>query len=119
MRKARIRVCLLLSFVMLATVLAPRFGWEAAASLSAHAESASLDGDIHEAHECTEPADQGESVQHEGHGCPGHAFGHLGWVVGSGSLAIAKAASEMIRADLRSMRSFVWDRPEHPPELLL
>ncbi len=116
MRKARIRVCLLLSFLMLATVLAPYFGWEVAPSLSVHAESAPLDGDIHEVHERSGPADQGKSAQHEEHGCPGHAFGHLGGAVSPGTLAIAKAASEAIRSDARTMRSLTWDGQERPPE---
>ena len=66
--------------VLLATVLAPSFGWEASAGQTAHGHDVlalgdAQGGDDHDHQDAgTEP---GNMNSHHHHGCAGHMFGHL------------------------------------------
>ncbi|UCV12940.1 hypothetical protein KI614_06970 [Dechloromonas denitrificans] len=70
-------------FVMLVTVFAPSFGWEAVSATVGHEEMAVADQDVHMAHEAHADCDGCDShaaapcddLRH--HCCPGHVLGHM------------------------------------------
>ena len=66
--------------VLLATVLAPSFGWEASAGQTAHGHDVLALGDAQggDGHDHQDTGtDTGCMNSHQHHGCAGHMFGHL------------------------------------------
>ena len=92
----------LLLAIMLATVLAPGFGWEAAGGAEAHDLSALVamadahDGhamhDGHPSHQADAAAADCQDVSH--HCCPGHVLGHLSGCL-NGGLSLPQAAADV------------------------
>jgi hypothetical protein len=64
--------------VLLATVLAPTFGWEASAGQSAHIHDALDGGDAPDSSRHDHHGDLPVTADSHGHhGCSGHVLGHL------------------------------------------
>jgi len=110
--------------VLLATVLAPSFGWEASAGRSAHGfdEVALVDADGGEGHGHSDPGMGGGTMDsHQHHGCAGHMFGHLLATLGAGTAPVFLSAGDSPVAERSpgAITSFPrrLDRPPHAPDL--
>jgi hypothetical protein len=106
--------------ILLATVLAPSFGWEASAAQASHADEVSAPSDArnHERHDAT---DHESGISHHHHGCAGHMFGHLFVTLDEAAgLVVPDAGEAMLPEHLPGVLSSFpkrLDRPPHAPRL--
>ncbi len=124
MRRASKCIASVLLAVLLATVLAPSFGWEASAGQAAHGQDeAALAGvQVSDEHDHSDAGIDGGSMDsHQHHGCAGHMFGHLFVTLGvDTALVFLDASDSAVAARLPgAITSFPrrLDRPPHAPEL--
>ena len=105
--------------VLLATLLAPGFGWEASAGQAEHGHGAATLGNDDHASDDTANFD-GEDSRHH-HGCAGHMFGHLTALLDEATgLALPDADDATVSLRLHGVvTSFPrrLDRPPHAPDL--
>lgn len=119
MRRFLYEVSWAMLVVVLATVLAPTFAWEAVAGESIHIDHSEPYGNASEAqdHHGT-PRGDGPDSQHQ-HPCAGHALGHLAAVVETcGGPGSAVLADEVVCHDSLGNLTYVAHVPEHPPQTL-
>ena len=119
MRRASKYIASALLAVLLATLLAPGFGWEASAGQTEHCDDvAALGQDDHGA---GDPAKRGGEDSHQHHGCAGHMFGHLSAMLDEAAgLALSDACDATVFQRLPGVFSSFprrLDRPPHAPEL--
>lgn len=105
--------------VMLATVLAPTFAWEAVAGERAHIDHSESYGDALEPQEHHGVPQRGDPDSPHQHPCAGHAFGHLAAVLGVfPSPSLAGLADEVAGDNPLTRLSHAPQVPEHPPQAL-
>lgn len=126
-RASRLTASTLLA-VLLATVLAPSFSWEASAGQTAHghdvvvlADSQGVDGHDHPDENANTNTDPGIKGSHQHHGCAGHMFGHLFVAVYEVAAPAFFESGDVIAAG--PQRGLITqfpkrlDRPPHAPDL--
>jgi len=105
--------------VLLATLLAPGFGWEASAGQAAHGHDAAALGQ--DEYASGDTADRGCENSRHHHGCAGHMFGHLTALLDEATgLALPDADDATVSLRLHGVvTSFPrrLDRPPHAPDL--
>ena len=110
--------------VLLATVLAPSFGWELSAAQTAQGHDVLALGDAHagDGHDHQGgDTDSGSMDSHHHHGCAGHMFGHLFAVLCNEAAPAFLYPGELISAGRQ--RDFITpfpkrlDRPPHASNL--
>lgn len=102
--------------VLLLTVFAPGFGWEAAAGVATHHEFTQGDADFQDHGDHGRPAGHDEPVQYGGHGCAGHLFSHLAILPGPAGPAIDDARRDAAPSLACAMCSLLGKQSEHPPK---
>ena len=116
MRKGLNLISLLMLAVLLATVLAPTYGWEATADEPMHSEPATEFDGAHRSDSGGDDSGHGDKASHERHGCAGHLHGHLIVVLMEGGvLALLEALNTPIPERVASARSVIPRRLERPP----
>lgn len=119
MRRVSKYIASVLLAVLLATVLAPSFGWEASAGRTEHSHDAAALGIDDHASEDTANLG-GEDSRHH-HGCAGHMFGHLTALLDEATgLGLPDAVDATVTRRVPGvLTSFPkrLDRPPHAPEL--
>lgn len=110
--------------VLLTTLLAPTFGWEATAGQAGHGHYvvALADAQGEDDHEHQGAISDGESSgSHQHHGCAGHMFGHLSATLGTRpALVLLDAGDAASPRQMPGFNSSVprrLDRPPHASDL--
>jgi len=105
--------------ILLATLLAPKFGWEASAGQTEQGhEVAAL---CQDGHGSGGAADRGGEDSHHHHGCAGHMFGHLSALLDEAAGLVKPdtddaAVSRRLPGVITYFSSRL-DRPPHAPDL--
>ena len=108
MRRFRSLVSLALVAVLLLTVLAPDFGSHFAESRASHSEPAHDEGSPASPATNDSPS-HGDNVTRHGHGCAGHAWGHL---------VFAMEQHDCLPALASLWKILISALPEHPSDLV-
>ena len=105
--------------VLLTTLLAPGFGWEASAGQAEHGHAVAALGE--DDHGSEGAGDRGGEESYHHHGCAGHMFGHLSALLDEAvGLALPDAddatGSQRLPGVVTSFLKRL-DRPPHAPDL--
>lgn len=108
--------------LLLLTVLAPGYAWEATAGKGRHGEQSTLidahgPGE-HDAPKHPSSSGQKDQAPHDLHGCAGHMLGHLAAAIESGNSYLLDATgADAIASRLSALRPQYLDTLDHPPRV--